>query len=185
MNRCLTFLLVLCCSLPVAAEPVPLESLPGYVDFGSLSGVYGEPRVMINISGLVLQFMAAAAAASKTEPEAAEIMRNLKAVRVNVYSTAGVMTPALEQIAKVKEMLQQFAWQPIVQVREADNEVQIFVKADETGMQGLTVMSVDSKEAVFLNILGQIDPRQISSVMRKLNVGVEFDLDAEAFDEEG
>jgi hypothetical protein len=179
MNRCLTFLLALCFSLPVAAQNADLEAMPGYVDFGSLSSVYGEPRVMINISGLVLKFMAAATAAHQDEAEAAELMRNLKAVRVNVYSTAGVLEPALEQIARVKEMLQKHDWQPVVQVRESDEEVQIFMKADDTGVQGLTVMSVDSEEAVFINILGQIDPSQLSVVMDKLDVDINVDAEQE------
>lgn len=172
MKSCLTLLLALCLISPVSAQEPAIESLPGYVDFGSLAAVYGEPRVMINISGMILKFMTAAAAASKDEPEAAALMRNLKAVRVNVYNTAGVMTPALEQIANVKAVLEQSAWQPVVQVKENSEEVQIFMKASEAEIQGLTVMTVDGEEAVFINILGNIDPQQLSVVMDRLNVDV-------------
>ena len=175
MKKFLSIFLVLCFSLPAAAQDGELASMPGYVDFGSLSTVYGEPRVMINISGLILQFMSAAAAASKDEPEAAELMRSLKAVRVNVYDTAGALGPAREQIASVRAMLEKSAWQPVVQVNDSGEEVQIFMKTDDTGIQGLTVMTVDSEEAVFINILGQINPEQLNVVMSRLNLDVHVD----------
>jgi hypothetical protein len=143
--------------------------MPGFVNFESLSDFYGEPRVMINISGFLLKFMAAA---SKNDPEAAEVMRNLKGVRVNVYNTEGIMTPALEQIARVKAVLDKSGWQPVVQVKESREEVQIFMKANDVGMQGLTVMKVDGQEAVFVNIVGEIDPSQLSGVMNHIQVDV-------------
>jgi hypothetical protein len=90
-----------------------------------------------------------------------------------VYSTAGQMGPAREQIARVKEMLSKESWEPIVQVKEQDEEVQIFVNADENGMQGLTVMTVDVEEAVFINILGEMDPSKLGLVLKQLNTDVD------------
>jgi hypothetical protein len=171
MNRWLLILVLILLSPSLAAESEDLDSIPGYVDFGALQDVYGEPRVMINISGFLLQFMSAAA--SQEDPQAAALMRNLEGVRVNVYDTAGLMTPALEQIAAVKAMLQKGGWQPVVQVKEDGEEVQIFMKADEQGMQGLTVMTVNEEEAVFVNILGDINPEQLDEVMSNLNINVD------------
>ena len=168
MKRILIVLLLALAVAPLATAD-ELESMPGYVDFGQLEDVYGEPRVMININGFLLKFMAAAA---KDDPEAAALMSNLDGVRVNVYDTAGTMTPALEQIASVRKVLQKDNWQPVVQVKEADEEVQIFMKADAAGMQGLTVMTVNEEEAVFINILGEIDPEQLDAVMDNLNINV-------------
>jgi len=167
MKNWTALFLAACLSFPVSAQETDLSQLPGFINFASLSEVYGEPRVMINISGFLLKFMAMAA---KDDPQASEVMRNLQAVRVNVYNTAGIMTPALEQIANVKAMLNKDGWQPVVQVTKDSEEVQIFMKGNETDMQGLTVMTVDAKEAVFINILGEIDPSQVSSVMNRINV---------------
>ena len=154
--------------LPLSLQAQSLEDMPGYVDFGALDEVYGEPRVMINIGGVLMTFMAAAA--SHEDPQAAALMRNLDGVRVNVYDTAGVMTPALEQIKAVRVLLQQEGWEPVVQVKEDGEEVQIFMKANEEGMQGLTVMTVNLEEAVFINVLGEIDPAQLNAVMDNLNI---------------
>jgi hypothetical protein len=156
-------------SLPAAAQTAALEEQPGYVDFGALDSIYGEPRVMINIGGSILKLIAMA---SQEDPEAAEMIRGLDGVRINVYDTGGNVDPALEQVAKVKAMLEKEAWEPIVQVKENGEEVQIFMKANEERMQGLAIMAVDGEEAVFLNILGEVDPAKLGQVMKQLNVDV-------------
>ena len=172
MKKWIAVFLAAFISMSASAQESDMKSMPGYVDFGVLDSVYGEPRVRISIGGTLLKFMAAV---SKEDPEAAMLMRNLQGVRINVYSTSGQMDAALEQIDRVKELLSKAAWEPIVQVKESDEEVQIFILADETGMQGLTVMSVDADEAVFINILGEIDPGKLGVVLKQLNTGVDID----------
>jgi hypothetical protein len=159
-------------SFGAAAQEDELKALPGYVDFGELSAVYGEPKVMINIGGMLLGFVSAAA---KDDPEAAEILRNLEGVRINVYEVGGETAPAMEHLREIKGLLKAQNWEPIVQVNEDDEQVQIFVKLDGEGMQGLTVMAVDGEEAVFLNILGMIDPDKLSAVMDQFDVNVDVE----------
>ncbi len=157
-------------ALPVAAQEDELKAMPGYVDFGSLEAVYGEPKVMVNIGGFLLSFMSQA---TKDDPEAAALMEGLEGVRINIYSTEGEVMPAMEQINEVKRMLSDQNWEPIVQVNEEGENVQIFMKADGEGMQGLTVMAVDANEAVFLNILGSIDPNKLGEVMEQFDVDMD------------
>ena len=170
-NRWLVAALAALLSFGAAAQEDELKDLPGYIDFGELTAVYGEPKVMINIGGFLLNFLGAAA--EKEDPETAALMQGLKGVRINVYSTGGEVAPALEQVSQVKGMLQAQAWEPIVQVNEADEQVQIFMKADGEGMQGLAIMAVNAEEAVFLNILGAIDPDKVGAVMEQFDVNVD------------
>lgn len=158
-------------ALPLAAQEDELKAMPGYVDFGSLEAVYGEPKVMVNIGGFLLNFMSQA---TKDDPETAALMEGLKGVRINIYSTDGETAPAMEQINSVRSMLTAQNWEPIVQVREEGQNVQIFMKADGEGMQGLTVMAVDGDEAVFLNILGSIDPEKLGQVMDQFDMDVDI-----------
>ena len=58
----------------------------------------------------------------------------------------------------------------MVQVKEEGEEVQIFMKGDDSGMQGLTVMTVNEEEAVFINIIGEIDPSQLDMVMKNIDL---------------
>ncbi len=169
MRNVMIVMLAALMSFSVTAQTASLKALPGYVDFGALDAIYGDPKVMINIGGSLLKLMAAA---TKDDPEAAAMIQGLDGVRINVYATQGNIGPALDQVAKVRGVLEEDNWEAVVQVKETNEEVQIFMKADEEGMQGLTIMAVDEEEAVFLNILGEMDPEKLGQVMNQLNVDV-------------
>lgn len=176
MNYKFFIVLIWLLSAATAAQQQTTEQQPGYFDFDALNSVYGEPSVMINISPLLLKLMATA---SKDDPEAAKLMNSLQGVRVNIYPTGGELGPALAQVAKARKALQAAQWEPVVQVREPGEEVQIFMKTNEQGMQGLTVMAVDAEEAVFLNILGEIDPSQLGKVMNQLDIETPAGIETE------
>ncbi|MEH6587021.1 MAG: DUF4252 domain-containing protein [Halioglobus sp.] len=175
MKMLLTIILAALFSMPVTAQTAQLESLPGYVDFADLDAIYGEPRVMVNIGGPLLKLMSAASAAD--DPETAAMIRNLEGVRIKVYPTGGNLQPALDKVSEAKASLQAAQWEPVVQVNDADEQVQIFMKTNEDKVEGLTVMAVNAEEAVFLNILGVIDPAQVGKVMDKLNVDIDVDTE--------
>lgn len=170
--------LMTCCLVSVAAAAQDYENMPGYVDLGTMDDIYGEPRVMINIGGPLMQLLSAAAAASE-DPEAAAIMQGLEAIRVNVYDTGGNLAPALERMEEARTALQAANWQPFVQVQEADEQVQMFTRVNGDKMEGMAIMVVNQEEAVFLNILGSIDPAQVGRVMNQINVDVDVDVDEE------
>ena len=168
--------LTACLALPAMAQEDSLKDLPGYIDFGELSDIYGEPTVMINIGGSVLRFVSGLAA--NEEPEAAEIMQNLKGVRIQVFNTedqdAG---PALDQASMMKSLLDDKGWEPIVQVNEDGEKAYIYIKLRDDKMDGLAVMAVDGSEAVFINIIGQLDPSQLSQVMDNFDVDIDDHLE--------
>ena len=150
------------------------QAMPGYVDLGSLNAIYGEPRVMINIGGPLMQLLRMAAQHSD-DPEAAALMQDLEGVRINIYDTGGNQAPALEQMGEARAALEAKQWQPFVQVQEEDEHIQMFTKVEGEKMQGMAIMVVNEQEAVFLNILGEIDPAQVGRVVDQLNVGVDVD----------
>jgi hypothetical protein len=161
-------------SLPALAQEDALKDLPGYVDFGELQGVYGEPKVMINLGGSILKFVGGM---TKDDPEAAALLDKLKGVRINVYSTDGNPDAALQKVSQVKSMLQGGSWEPIVQVNEEGEQAQIFIKFSGDVMEGLTVMAVDEEEAVFINIIGQLDPAQLSQVMENFDIDIDSHIE--------
>jgi hypothetical protein len=170
MKTALAGVMGLALSLPVAAQEDALVGLPGYVDFGELSSVYGEPKVMINLGGSILRFVGGL---SKDDPETAALLEKLKGVRINVYSMDGNPDAALQKVSQVKSMLQSAKWEPIVQVNEDGEQAQIFIKLVGDNMEGLTVMAVDEEEAVFINIIGQLDPAQLSQVMDNFDIDID------------
>ena len=100
-------------------------------------------------------------------------------MRINVYDTGGNTAPALEQMNQARAALQASDWQPFVQVKEQGEDVQMFTKIAGDKMQGMAIMVVNAEEAVFLNILGEIDPAHVGRVVEQLDVGVDVDGESE------
>lgn len=154
-------------AMSAMAEEDEFKTLPGYVKFESLDEVYGEPKVRVNVGGFMLSLMSKAA---KNDPEAAAVLEGLEGVRINVYSTEGAVAPAIDELQNAKNLLLSQNWEPIVQVNEDGENAQVFIKADREGVQGVTVMAVDEEDAVFVNILGFLDPKHLGTIMDQFDV---------------
>lgn len=170
MKRFFVTLMCACLALPTMAQEDALQGLPGYVDFGELASIYGEPKVNISIGGALLNFVGILA--KKEDPEAAALFSKLQGVRVNVYGTGGDAGAAMDQVAQVKSRLAGSNWQPVVQVNEEGEQVQIFMNFEGDVMSGLTLMAVDDEEAVFINVIGQLDPNELAQLMDNFDVDV-------------
>jgi hypothetical protein len=149
----------------------------GYVDFANLDSEYGEPKVMVNLNKTMLGFISKI---NMSDPEASELISKLKAVRVQIYNMTDNDQPALDLIAKVSEDIKTKDWLPIVSVNEKDEKVRVFTKITNDVMDGLVVMVINNsdarneREAVFINIVGEIDPAQINKVTESLNIDVDL-----------
>lgn len=157
-------------ALPILAD-TPMEEKPGYVDFGELASAYGDPRVKVNIGSNLLRL---ASVVKHDNPAAGAALRDMEAVRVHVYDTHGDTAPAAERMDDVRETLTADTWERIVEVREEDKQVDIYLKYDEERIHGLTVMAVDHEEAVFVNVLGDINPEELQSVMDQVDVDIDL-----------
>ena len=162
-------------SLPVIAQEDELKDLPGYVDFGDLSSLYGEPKIIINLGGTMLSFVSMMS--SSESPETADMISKLKGVRVQIFETEETVEGSKEQFNNVKGNLRSSGWEPIVQVNEDDEQVLVYMKMEGGNMQGMTVMVLDEEEAVFVNVIGQLNPAELGKVMDARDVGVDVDLD--------
>lgn len=174
-NRYLIGLFCMLLALPVIAQEDELKDLPGYVNFGDLSVTYGEPKITINLGGTMLNFVGMM---SKSEsPETSQLISKLKGIRVQIYSTDDNADAAKDQFKKVKSAIKSSGWEPIVQVNEEDEQVLVYMKMEGDNMEGMTVMVVDDEEAVFVNIIGQLNPTELGRVMESFDVDVDLDID--------
>lgn len=167
---------VLCAlvSMPVLAQEDELKNLAGYIDFGDLSATYGEPKISINIGGTLLKFVGMMSEDSDTDTS--EILSQLKGVRVFGYPIDGDATVARQKFGEVRSTLKSKGWEPVVQINEKDEQVLIYMKMKGSVMDGMTVMTVDDEEVMFINIIGVLDPKQIGKVMHGLNVDIDHDI---------
>ena len=153
-----------------------LAKSAGHIDFADLSEFYGEPKVEINLSSALIGMVSSLS--KKEDPEVAELLSKLEFIKVRVYNLeSGNANKAFETVDSVTGLLRKDNWAPIVSVNEPNEKVRIFTKLTDDIVDGLVVMVVDNNggEAVFINIVGEIDPSQVSKVTNSLNM----DLDLE------
>jgi len=168
-NLLITLILLLLASPFTHAADITKEK--GYVSFGNLESEYGEPKVLINLNQAMLGFVSKM---SESDDETAQLIRKLKAVRVQIYNIDEDAQPALNLVEKVTNEIKNKSWMPIVSINEEHEKVRIFTKLTDDIMDGLVVMiindGVHNKEAVFINIIGEIDPAQINKVTDALDI---------------
>ena len=159
---------LLCSSLILNAQDRP----PGYVDFGQLpASASGGEEVEIAIGGAVMGL--AASILKKPEPEAAELLKNLRSIRVHVIEMKDDnRKEMLERVKAIRADLDTKKWERLVSVKKKKEDVGIYLKTGaENVIEGLVLTVVDGdKEAVLINIVGSIKPEQVATLGDKLNL---------------
>jgi hypothetical protein len=165
-------------TLPVMAQEDALKDLPGYVDFGELNSIFGEPAVQISVGASLLGLVSSLSA--EEDPEAAALFKRLKGVRVNVFETETMVDGAIGLVKDVSSKLSTLGWEPVVTVNSKDEQVRIFMMIRDNQVEGITVMALDEEESVFVNIIGSINPEELGKVMK--NFDIDVDVDSEEID---
>ncbi len=160
-------------SLALTSFASAAEAQSGAIDIGQLMPSAKGQFVEINLSSAMLKF--AARIAARQEPEAAELIRNLKSIRVNVVGLDDTnRAGTIEQIEGVRRKLEAQGWTKMVTVREkndGDNVDVHVMQRGEEAIDGLVVTVIDKKgEAVFVNIVGNINADQIAQIADKFDI---------------
>jgi hypothetical protein len=145
---------------------------PGQVDFGKFSppGSGGEFVEVYLSSGLI---SLAARLVEKQEPEVAKLLNGLQLVHVNVIGLDSDNRGDLEKRAQhFRKELDGKGWERIVTAQKQGKDVSVYLKMrDKDAVQGLAAVVMDGKErAVFINIVGDIRPEQLSLLGEKFHL---------------
>jgi hypothetical protein len=173
MKRLMPFVLgtaVLCLAFNTTVWADDL--MPGQVDFGAFSppkegGQYVEVKLPSNLISMAARFV------EKEEPEVAELLKGLKLVRVNVVGIDRDNGADIQKrMTKIRKDLDGKAWERIVTAQEKDQEVAIYVKMSaKDGIDGfVALVNEDNRQAVFVNIVGEIKPEQVAMLGEKLHL---------------
>lgn len=170
-------LLTLATSLTALLLSGPAHALTaGQFDFAELSAQYGEPKVEVNLNENLMQIIGRFA--DEEDPEVAEILSKLESIKVRVYDLNDELEVANATIDRVSDALKLANWETLVTVNdnEENQKVRIFSKSTLDVIDGVVVMVVspekDGGEAVFINIVGEIDPAKIAKVTNKMNIEI-------------
>jgi hypothetical protein len=152
----------------VSAEPLP----PGQVDFGTFTppgsgGEFVEVNVTSSIISLAAHFL------EKNEPEIAKVLNGLQLVHVNVIGVNDENKEDLENKAqKIRKQLDGHGWERVVMAQQQEQHVAVYLKTENKDtVQGIVVTVMDGgKQAVFVNVVGNIKPEQLSLIGERLNI---------------
>jgi len=144
------------------------RSNEGFANLESL-GMRDTDRVMsLSIGPTLLRF---AAKYIDDDPEIRDLLRSLDGVRVRIYEIDGNPQRVAARIGTMSEHLQSEGWEPVVLVREKNEETHMLLRMSGDRIQGMTVLTTDGySEAVVVNLMGDIRPEQFGDVMVALNV---------------
>jgi hypothetical protein len=147
---------------------------PGEVDFSKFAPAgQGAKFIEINVKSTLISL--AAKFVEEDEPETAQLLRAVRLVRVNVIGLNDQNRDGLlKQIQEVRAELDKAGWERIVAAQERNGEdVGIYVKTrGEEALEGFVVTVVDGrkKEAVLINVVGDIRPDQVAAVGKALSI---------------
>jgi len=160
----------------VKGQSSRLQDHPGYVDFDSIEDDLGvEANIQVSVKGALLKLVSAAARVE--DEEFADLVNGLKAIRVTGFSADEY---GHEVFDSARDLAKGFSdnlkrdWDQVAMVREKGENVYVYLRDIDDIIQGMVVMVVDDKdgEAIFVNIVGRIDPEQIGRIGQKFDVDV-------------
>ncbi|MEM1177688.1 MAG: DUF4252 domain-containing protein [Acidobacteriota bacterium] len=175
-------LLALLSSAAFGADVNPIQAEPGFVDFdGFKLFTRDELDVHISVRGPLLALVAGAT--KESDPELSKALGALQGVEVRAYTVGeGNRDSVHGELEKMADRLRETGWSTAMTVkvdRDHGYAMLRFKKGQESDPVGLVAMYLtESNEAVFVNIVGDIDTRNIGRLARR------FDLDLLAVDGE-
>lgn len=145
---------------------------PGLVDFGKFTAPgNGSELVEVQVRSNLLNF--AATLVEKDEPDAARLLRSVQLVRVHVIGLTDANRGDMQKRVKdIRATLEGRGWERNVNVQGKDGEdVGVYLQLQNgTTLAGVAVTVIDRQNAVFVNVVGDIRPEQISALGEKLNL---------------
>jgi hypothetical protein len=155
-------------SIPLRADDPP----SGMVDFGKFTKPTNGELVEINLNGDTIAM--AVQVAGKGRPDFADALRGLHSIRVNVVGLdAQNREEVTTRMKSTRTELDKLGWQRVVNVQEKNEDVGIYLKTrGQEAIEGVVITVLDGrKEAVFINIAGDIKVEKLAALGEKLNLG--------------
>lgn len=167
-----TFLFPLAAAASLSLSLLQGADSAGYFDLGQFTPPKsGGTFVEVNLKGNLLSM--AAKIAAKEEPEAAELIRSIESIRVNVIGLDDANRAEIKgRVESVRAGLSSAGWERIVTVQQEGNDVGVYTKtkdADSIAGVVVTVLSQDG-EAVFVNVVGDIKPERLAELGEHLHI---------------
>ena len=110
--------------------------------------------------------------AGKEEPEVAEVLGGLKEVRVNVIGVNDENRSDLEaRVKAIRGQLDAQGWEQVVTAQKGSDDVGVYIRTrGSDAVQGVVVMVMEKKQAVFVNVVGDLKPEKLGMIGERFNI---------------
>lgn len=166
------FVIMAASMLVLNAQKKDYSKEPGYIDYGDLSALESEDTgTEVYLEEHLLKMVAKMA--SNEDQNLSSLIGDLKLVRVNRFEIDSKNEAKIKsKIATIEKELVSKNWDKIVRHKSKGESADIYIKTvNDSKVCGLVVMSyTGSKEAVFVNILGNIDMDKIGRLSEKFDI---------------
>lgn len=160
-------------SLAFVAPSFASEADAGLVDFGRLVPSTHGQFVELNLSQGMLKF--AAKIASFQDSDAADLIGNLRQIRINVVGTDDSnRADTVGKIRALSHKLESEGWTQVATIRDGTGggDVNVHVKQHGTDdIDGVVVTVLNENgEVVFINVVGNISADKLGVIAEKLGI---------------
>lgn len=167
---------LLVCSQPAAFAQNVLESDPGYLGIDKIIDLKTiRPEVNVNLPQFLLKDAASGLTGGANDPFAgtginfADLIKDIKLIRVLVIDVGEEHQDALEKSIKALRAELESKWTAVVTVPE--ESVGVYVRSNATGetMAGLAVLVHDGSDAVIANVVGNVSIGKIIQIASRMD----------------
>jgi len=152
------------------AQEEDFTKLPGYIDMSRILDIDpSQATTEVEIKNPLLSLVAAA-----TEDEDAELsglLQSLKLIKVYSFEVdSGQAAGVRQRIETLDRQMRGDKWDRFIRVRDEDELTNVYLKMEQKRVVGLTVLSVEDDETVFVNIIGDIDMESVGKLGEKFDI---------------
>ena len=157
------------CSTLLAQE-IDIKKQPGYVDLSKIK-IPGKAGKVTEISLGPALLKLAAGISENSDKKLSKTLSGIFSIQVKSFEVDSVEAKKIRPIiAEIEKKLERERWEELVRVKEEDELTIISIKHDKGKVVGLMVMSLQpGDEASFVNIVGNIDLKNIGKIGMGLN----------------
>jgi len=161
--------LVLACALLVGACGITApRGSEGFADLDSL-GIADTERVLtLSFGPALLRF---AARQVEDDPETRDLLRGLDGVRIRIYEIDGQAARVASRMDRMSQKLQAKGWEQVMLARSGGEQAHMLMRVVDQRIRGMTVLVSDGEsEAVVINLMGELEPRQFAEAITALDI---------------
>ncbi|MEH6587020.1 MAG: DUF4252 domain-containing protein [Halioglobus sp.] len=163
----MAILLMLCISLGACGITAPQRDA-GFADVDSLDWREVDQNFSLSLGPTLLGL---AASVIEDDPQTEKLLRSLYGVRVKAYRVEPGEAEAVSlDLNNMSQDLIEQDWEPVVLVREQGESTHMLVKMEGERIRGLALLTSDGEEAVFVNVMGDLQPELFNQAIAALKV---------------